>query len=140
MKKIYVAGPFFNKKEIKIMKSIKELLLSANLGYDFFFPMDHFIPNGDKLSNSDWGKKVFEMDVTELLTSNYLFAIYNGMYSDTGTAWEIGYAYGKNIPIALITTSKNVSIMPVNSSKRCINYKDLLNGKIKDCINNLIQK
>ena len=51
------------------------------------------------------------MDVTELLTSNYLFAVYNGMYSDTGTAWEI--AYGKNIPIALITTSKNVSIMPV---------------------------
>lgn len=136
MKKIYVAGPFFNKKEIKIMKSIKELLLSANLGYDFFFPMDHFIPNGDKLSNSDWGKKVFEMDVTELLTSNY-FAVYNGMYSDTGTAWKIGYAYEKNIPIALITTSKNVSIMPVNSS---INYKDLLNGKIKDCINNLIKK
>ena len=83
MKKIYVAGPFFNKKEIKIMKSIKELLLSANLGYDFFFPMDHFIPNGDKLSNSDWCKKVFEMDVTELLTSNYVFAVYNGMYSDT---------------------------------------------------------
>ena len=139
MKKIYIAGPFFS--DIERMKLIKVIELLKTLeDYELFIPMEHFIPNGENMSNKDWAKEVYEMDKQALENSDIVVALYNGLYSDTGTAWEIGYAYGKNIPIALITTSKNVSIMPVNSSKRCINYKDLLNGKIKDCINNLIQK
>lgn len=42
------------------------------------------------------------MDKVNLDTSDALVMIYYGTYSDSGTAWECGYAFAKNKKIVVI--------------------------------------
>ena len=117
---IYIAGPFFTDKErtfLKVLiKSVKKMFPNEEL----FIPMEHFIPNGENLSNNEWAEAVFKMDVEALNKCDRVVAAYLGLRSDTGTAWEIGYAYAKNIPVYLILSPEalngEVSIMPIQSS------------------------
>ena len=71
------------------------------------------------------------MDVEALNKCNHVVAAYLGLRSDTGTAWEIGYAYAKGIPITLALSPEalngEVSIMPIQSSNYL--FKTTLNQK-----------
>ena len=117
---IYIAGPFFTDKErtfLKVLiKSVKKMFPNEEL----FIPMEHFIPNGENLSNNEWAEAVFKMDVEALNKCDHVIAAYLGLRSDTGTAWEIGYAYAKDIPVTLVLSPEalngEVSIMPIQSS------------------------
>ena len=134
--KIYVAGPFFKPGERERIEQIRNLFLEDPFfnDYDVFFPMDHFVPNGDKLSNWEWGKKVFEMDRTAIEQADFLLAVYDKHYSDSGTAWEIGYAYALGIPIILLCTDVNAdnSIMPICSATKIYDFNKFVNGEYWD--------
>ena len=71
------------------------------------------------------------MDIEALNKCDRVIAAYLGLYSDTGTAWEIGYAYAKGIPVTLILSNEalngDVSIMPIQSSN--CPFKTILNQK-----------
>ena len=123
--KVYLAGPFFTKRERKIIEKVYKILKNKNL--DIFAPMEHFIENGESLSNKDWGRSVFNMDVEAIDQCDIIVCIYYGMYSDTGTAWEVGYAYAKNKPIILIHVNsyRITSVMTTNSAKANILFQDL---------------
>ena len=48
---------------------------------------------------------------------------HNGLYSDSGTAWECGFAYGINKPVQLIDCSgQEVSLMVVNGSINSLDF------------------
>lgn len=49
-----------------------------------------------------WRKKTFNSDVAAIDNSDAVVAILNGNYTDSGTCWEIGYAYAKNIPVIIV--------------------------------------
>lgn len=49
MIKIYLAGPFFNEKERNYIEIAANIL--RNQGYEVIVPMEHFIENGEKLTN-----------------------------------------------------------------------------------------
>ena len=97
---IYIAGPFFTDKERAFLKIVIE-------------SVKEICPN-------EWAEAVFKMDVEALNKCDRVVAAYLGLRSDTGTAWEIGYAYAKNIPVSLILSPEalngEVSIMPIQSS------------------------
>lgn len=114
--RIYIAGPFFNKTErANILRAIKIL---RSRGFDLFVPMEHFIPNGETMSNQDWGKAVFEMDVKAIENCTHLVCLYYGLYSDSGTAFECGVAYKKGIPIINVCCNKKItSLMIVNGAE-----------------------
>ena len=128
---IYIAGPFFTDKEKAFLKIVIESVKEMFPNEELFIPMEHFIPNGENLSNNEWAEAVFKMDVEALNKCDRVVAAYLGLRSDTGTAWEIGYAYAKNIPVHLILSPEalngEVSIMPIQSS----NYsrKTIVNQK-----------
>ena len=128
---IYIAGPFFTDKERAFLKIVIESVKEMFPNEELFIPMEHFIPNGENLSNNEWAEAVFKMDVEALNKCNRVVAAYLGLRSDTGTAWEIGYAYAKNIPVHLIlspeTLNGEVSIMPIQSSNYI--FKTILNQK-----------
>ena len=117
---IYIAGPFFTDKEKAFLKIVIESVKEMFPNEELFIPMEHFIPNGENLSNNELSETVFKMDVEALNKCNRVVAAYLGLRSDTGTAWEIGYAYAKNIPVSLILSPEalngEVSIMPIQSS------------------------
>lgn len=123
---IYVAGPFFTPEERKELEIMISWIKRNYYEEDLFIPMEHFIPNGEQLSNMAWAKKVYQMDVKAIDRCSQMIALYLGHYSDTGTAWEIGYAAAKGIPVLLWIPNPNVdmSIMPINSCARIINARD----------------
>lgn len=128
---IYIAGPFFTDKERAFLKIVIESVKEIFPNEELFIPMEHFIPNGENLSNNEWAEAVFKMDVEALNKCNRVIAAYSGLYSDTGTAWEIGYAYAKGIPVNLIIPpevfKEEMSIMPIQSSNYL--FKNYLNQK-----------
>ena len=117
---IYIAGPFFTDKERTFLKIVIESVKEIFPNEELFIPMEHFISDGKNLSNNEWAEAVFKMKVEALNKCNRVVAAYLGLRSDTGTAWEIGYAYAKNIPVSLILSPEalngEVSIMPIQSS------------------------
>lgn len=128
---IYIAGPFFTDKERAFLKNLIRSVKKMFPNEELFIPMEHFIPNGENLSNNEWAEAVFKMDVEALNKCNHIIAAYSGLYSDTGTAWEIGYAYAKGIPVDLIipleVLKEEMSIMPIQSSNSI--FKTILNQK-----------
>lgn len=100
MRKIYLASPFFNDRERAYVDVVASILRTK--GFDVFVPMEHQIDPDKKLLNVVWGKQVFKMDLNAILECDALVAIYYGMESDSGTAFEIGYAYSNAIPIVAI--------------------------------------
>ena len=107
--KVYIAGPFFREGERERIEMVRTFFNSGERKghYDLFVPMDHFIPDGENMSNIDWAKAVFKMDTEALEKSDMMVAVYDKHYSDSGTAWELGYAYGLGIPVILLCTDLN---------------------------------
>jgi len=133
---LYIAGPFFHPGERERIEKVRTFFTTGERegNYDLFVPMDHFIPDGDKMSNRDWAKAVFEMDTTALENSDVLVAVYDKHYSDSGTAWELGYAYGLGIPVILLCTDLNAdnSIMPVIAANTVYDFEKFVNGEYFD--------
>ena len=97
------------------------------LGHDVYVPQEHTVPNAWKMSQEDWAREVFKMDVAAIQDCDMLFAVYDGLYSDSGTAWEIGYAYalGKDIQMSVNKNVNDMSIMPFSSAHVIENYKNI---------------
>lgn len=134
--KCYIAGPFFREGERERLEKLREFFKSDEFfnKYEFFFPMDHKIPGGESMPNGEWAWNVFEMDVKELATSKLVIAIYDTHYSDTGTAWELGFAYANHIPVLLLCTNLNAdnSIMPLIAADKIYQYDKFVNGEYFD--------
>lgn len=123
MSKIYLASPFFTKYERKKVQTVASSL--RKIGHEVYVPMEHTIENAWELPNHKWARKVFEEDIKAIQEADEVYCIYYGLYSDSGTAWECGYAYAFGKPVRLIDESnKKVSLMVVNGSKDWNEFKD----------------
>ena len=71
---IYIAGPFFTDKERAFLKTVIESVKKFFPNEELFIPMEHFIPNGENLSNNEWAEAVFKMDVEALNKCNHVVA------------------------------------------------------------------
>lgn len=112
--KFYLASPFFNSVERKRVQTIAKHY--RDMGHEVYVPMEHEIDNAWDLSNHIWGNKVFVDDVNAIRECDKVIAILNyGMTDDSGTCWEIGFAYGLNKPIILYTDNSLQSLMVMNS-------------------------
>lgn len=114
--KIYMAGAFFRPETKSRIDSYAAGF--RRLGYDVFVPQEHTVPNAWKMSQEDWAREVFKMDIAAIQECDMVFVVYDGLYSDSGTAWEIGYAYalGKHIAINVNENVNDMSIMPFASA------------------------
>lgn len=123
--KAYLAAPFFNQNERYIYARVIDYLRHAEM-LDLYVPQEHTVEDAWNLSNSDWAWKVFREDVRALDEAAIVYVLNFGMYSDSGTAWEAGYAYakGKQIVNILVNQKDNVySLMMVNGSSRLVDIE-----------------
>lgn len=97
--KIYLASPFFTEYQrnalYKAFSVINKHLTKIGYNTEWFIPMEHFIEGGEYLPNHIWGKKVFFMDKVGIDNCDIVIALDFGFSADSGTAWEIGYAFAK---------------------------------------------
>lgn len=91
--RLYFAGPLFSAAE----RTWNDELAAAlrNGGHEVFLPQDKE-PGLDAAG-------IFSTDVSGIDWADALVAIMDGPDPDGGTAWEVGYAYGKK-PIVLVRT------------------------------------
>ena len=103
--KIYLSSPFFNQEEIDNMRQAQKIL--ENRDFDVFVPMDILIQNTNE---TQWAEQMFQADKTGIDECDLVVLLYYGLYSDSGTAWECGYAFAKNKPVVVVhcqNTQKN---------------------------------
>lgn len=121
--KIYLASPFFNEEELE--KYRKAIRLLRDEGHDVYVPQEHTIENAWSLSNEDWAGRVFLEDVKAIDKSEIVMVLNFGMYSDSGTAWEAGYAFAKDKKVVQVLCggeNATYSLMMMNS---CYNIVEL---------------
>ena len=92
--KLYFAGPLFTTPERTWNAEVAAALRAA--GHEVFLPQEQE-PGQD-------GPGVFATDVGGIDWADGLVAIMDGPDPDSGTAWEVGYAFGVRKPIVLVRT------------------------------------
>lgn len=125
---IYLAAPFFNEKEIEVYDRVIHILRA--MGLKVFVPREHTVPNAWELSNLEWAKRVFSADVVALANSERVVALNFGMYSDSGTAWEMGYALGIGIPTTQVLCGGDNAVYSLMAIGGANNVCDLENFSI----------
>ena len=125
-KKIYLASPFFNNDELVLYRNA--ILQLRNAGYEVYAPQEHEIENAWDLSNEDWARAVYLADVKAIRDCDVVMVLNFGMYSDSGTAWEAGYAFAMKIPtIHILCGGENTtySLMMMNGCDKVIEYRQI---------------
>jgi nucleoside 2-deoxyribosyltransferase len=120
IKKIYIAGPFFNENEIKVIEKIKECL--TNLNIDFYSPKDEF--QFKKGQSSDIAKKCYESNINAMNSCSHMIAVIDDF--DPGTIFEIGYFAGYNKPIITYSNVKNRGLN-LMLAQACIGFANRTN-------------
>ena len=125
MKKVYLASPFFDDAELERVDKVKEILDSK--GLDVFSPKEHQNEHLE-FGSIEWRKATFENDVKHIDWCDVVVAIIcKGNYDDSGTAWELGYAYATNKPVVLVNiTGETINLMIADSIHALITSYDEL--------------
>ena len=90
--KAYVAGPLFDEGERWWIETVEQLVAAAGF--------DTFLPHRDNPPKDQFNvRQIFENDKRGIDECDVVVANLNGITTDDGTAWELGYAYatGKHL-------------------------------------------
>ena len=125
MKKVYLASPFFDDAELERVNKVKEILDSK--GLEVFSPKEHQNEHLE-FGSIEWRTATFENDVKHIDWCDVVVAIIcKGNYDDSGTAWELGYAYATNKPVVLVNiTGETINLMIADSIHALITSYDEL--------------
>ena len=117
MLNLYVASPFFTTEERTNCEKVIEILRRFN--FEVYAPMEHEVADAWTMPNDVWASHVFKADVEAIRKSDGLVVIDYGLYSDSGTAWECGFAYALNKPVLhlIVDENKEYSLMMINGTK-----------------------
>lgn len=98
--RVYLAGPLFSEGERAWNLRIAEFLRSY--AYEVFLPQE--IGDTDAGRGEDAHQDIFDTNHKALDASDLVVAVIDGADADSGTAWEMGYAFAKGIPVIAIRT------------------------------------
>jgi nucleoside 2-deoxyribosyltransferase len=102
--KVYIAGKLGTPSERERLEEIDSMC--KQLGYATFLPHRDA---GFALTLDD-AQSIFEKDILKgLAQCKAVVASLDGLHIGAGTAWELGYAYAKGIPIIGLKTDESVS-------------------------------
>ena len=96
---IYVAGPLFSQAEREFNANLAGRLAGA--GFEVFLPQASAAkqpPGPDRL------RRIFEANRVEIDRAGAVLAICDGIPMDDGTAWEVGYAVARGLPVVGLRT------------------------------------
>ena len=92
---IYVAGPLFSTAERNFNSELASHLQNGALGV--FLPQDECNGFSDPAD-------IYEKCIDGIRGASVLIAVLDGTDADSGTAWEMGYAVARGIPVIGIRT------------------------------------
>ena len=98
--RIYQAGPLFSQAEQEWHRRFKARLTAE--GFDAVWPFE--LPLPDDMSGGNAARMLMETDRAALDSCDAVAALLDGPQVDDGTAWEIGYAFCRGLPVVGIRT------------------------------------
>ena len=107
---------------------------------------EYAIEGAWEMPNHAWSREVFVEDVRAIHECDVILILNWGMYSDSGTAWEAGYAYGNKIPTVQVLCGEpntTYSLMMINGADKVIHLADVENWEEKSAeadLSKIIQK
>jgi nucleoside 2-deoxyribosyltransferase len=93
--KIYLAGPLFTQAEQEFNAMLARELRRRK--HEVFLPQEEECQHGES-------KVIFRTDLHGLNMADCVVAVLDGSDVDSGTAWEVGYAYSQRKSIVGIRT------------------------------------
>lgn len=99
--KVYIAGKIQSERERELLEDVEQLC--SSLGFETF------LPHRDVGLVKDMKdvKRIFKGDVLDGFKGvDLVVAVLDGLHVGAGTAWELGYAYAKNIPALGLKTDE----------------------------------
>jgi nucleoside 2-deoxyribosyltransferase/predicted secreted protein len=129
--RVYLAAPLFSEAE-RIFNSSIARLLRTNL-FDVHLPQEA----GDDSDTRDIREqeRLFSLNRTALENSDLIVAVIDGADADSGTAWEMGYAFAQGKPVIALRTDfrrvghhEYVNLMLEQSSNVVGSTEGLLNA------------
>ncbi|NOR16371.1 nucleoside 2-deoxyribosyltransferase [candidate division WOR-3 bacterium] len=95
MRNVYLAAPLFSDAECDFNSMLSDEL--EGIGMSVFLPQEH---SNDSNSEQDARQEsIFSKNVAAIDKADILVAVLDGVDVDSGTAWEIGYAYALGKPV-----------------------------------------
>ena len=124
MAKIYLAAPFFSDGQHERINQVKEALETNKTVSSIFVPEEHS----------------FTLDINNIYTADAVVAIIDykkeesDNEADSGTAFEIGLAFGTNTPVIVVQfdAEKELNLM---ISQALTAYFDASKGELSDLAN-----
>jgi nucleoside 2-deoxyribosyltransferase len=100
--RLYVAAPLFTEAE-RAFNLVLARALEAE-GHHVY------LPQRDTPSSEGSGRttNIFHSNLAALRTAEAVIAVCDGVQVDDGTAWEIGYAYGRNLQVFGLRTDARI--------------------------------
>ena len=123
MKNIYLASPLFNDGEIENIEKVENILRDRD--FYVFSPREHEVREGN-VGSPAWSLDTFTNDVRGIDACDVVVALYYGGYSDSGTAWEIGYAFASHKPVVVVQLGEDSNLMIHEGSHTNLNSIDEL--------------
>ena len=129
MRNVYLAAPLFSEAELDFNRKLKDGIRSA--GFKVFLPQEDSNNIKDEKARQ---KIIFTKNEVAIKNSDIIVAVIDGTDVDSGTAWEIGYAYALGKPILGLRTDfrtlgieGTVNLMIERSVILCTDIPELLN-------------
>ncbi|MDO9097805.1 MAG: nucleoside 2-deoxyribosyltransferase [Candidatus Methanoperedens sp.] len=129
MKTVYLAAPLFSEAERDFNSKLRDKIKSA--GFNVFLPQEDSNNIKDEKNRQEI---IFNKNAAAIERSDIIAAVIDGTDVDSGTAWEIGYAFAKGKPIIGLRTDfrtlgieGTVNLMIERSVILCASITELLN-------------
>jgi nucleoside 2-deoxyribosyltransferase len=124
---VYLAAPLFSDAERAFNLVLRDLLTAQ--GFGVYLPQE----TGEGGEGKGHDGAIFDSHLRALDGSSCIVAVCDGADTDSGTAWEIGYAAAKGIPIIALSTDmrrpeaeRRVNLMIQESAEVVGTVKEIL--------------
>ncbi|NFF89152.1 nucleoside 2-deoxyribosyltransferase [Clostridium botulinum] len=106
------------------MQAVEEILAEKDL-HVFSPRLKNNQNKRDDIVTRLWSIETFTEDIKHLHWCECVVVVYHGNYSDSGTAFEIGYAYATGKPIILVHFGENSNLMCHEAAHANITLEEL---------------
>jgi nucleoside 2-deoxyribosyltransferase len=111
--KVYIAAPFFNEEQLRIVKSVELALEARNIEY--FSPRSEGTLSAMTREEQERSRSsIFESNVKNMRECTHMIACVE--YKDTGTIWEMGFMFSQNKPLVMLSSDYKVNVMLAESA------------------------
>ena len=128
MRTVYLAAPLFSEAELDFNRMLRDEIKMS--GFNVFLPQED---SNNVKDRDDRQSIIFNKNEAAIDKSDIIVAVIDGADVDSGTAWEIGYAYARGKSILGLRTDfrtlgieGTVNLMIERSVVLCMSIKELL--------------